>query len=307
MPNLYRDGSKGPKISAFLYFIDIKDAAGLDAGSKLNLPFVDAFIGEGLHPSLCFVTNKWSKGEDEREEEEEREEEWKSELGNRFQGARVTRLHYKPPRASELKLAKMSERDRKKEQDKYKKNALRLVEFALEKPARDRTLLEQEIDKKPLVGDTKLFQVATKSREKDIKTMEKEGKGDVAKVMREEMQNIGNTKVDDAGDIALARKMAREAGEKALGKTGGEIGAWYNRAGEALLGVYSAFVGSKQASTMQRAYYGRMVPRAAKMAMAGAEGAGKAGAIVAAGAGGALAACDAAITFWRSFFDKSRA
>jgi len=111
-----KDGTKGLKISAFLYFIDIKDAAGLDAGSKLNLPFVDAFVGKGLFPSLCFVTNKWSKDEDEREEQEEREEEWKSELGHHFHGAEITRLHYDHPRVG-------------------------LVKFALKKPARKRTLL----------------------------------------------------------------------------------------------------------------------------------------------------------------------
>jgi len=47
-----------------------------------------------------------------------------------------------------------------------------------------------------------LFKAATVSREKVITTIEKEGKGDVAKIMREEMRDISITKVDDAGDIA---------------------------------------------------------------------------------------------------------
>jgi hypothetical protein len=108
----------------------------------------------------------------------------------------------------------MSERLRKGEQAKYRESALGLVEFALKKPARKRTLLEREISETPLIGQTSLFKAATVSREKDIQAMEKEGKGDVAKIMREEMRDIGKTKVDDAGDIAWARKRAREAGGK---------------------------------------------------------------------------------------------
>ena len=257
---------------------------------------MDAFIGKGLHPSLCFVINKWSKGEDEREQEEEREEEWKSELAHQFPQARVTRLHYKPPRASEIKLAKMSELDRKKAQDKYKKNALRLVEFALGKPAKGRTLLEKEIGEKPRIGDTKLFQKATVSREKDIKSMDKQGKGDVAKVMREEMQNIGNTKVEDAGDVALSRRLAQEAGEKAMGKAGGMIGKLLNWAGETGLGVYSVFATEKQAKTLEKAYHGRMVPRAADMAKLGANIAGAPGAMVATAAASALNLVDSVFT-----------
>jgi len=166
---------------------------------------VDAFVGKDLFPSLCFVTNKWSKDEDEREEQEEREEEWKSELGHHFHGAEITRLHYDHPRASEIKLAKMSERVREGEQAKYRDCALGLVKFALKKPARKRTLLEQEISETAetlLIGQTSLFKAATVSREKVITTIEKEGKGDVAKIMREEMRDISITKVDDAGDIA---------------------------------------------------------------------------------------------------------
>ena len=303
MRNLHRDGSKGPKISAFLYFIDIKDAAGLDAGSKLNLPFVDAFIGEGLHPNLCFVTNKWSKDEDEREEEEEREKEWNSELGRRFQGARLTRLHYDHTRATEIKLAKLSERDRKKEQDKYKESALEVVESALKKPARDRTLLEKEIRVKPLVGQTSLFKAAVISTEKDIQMMENEGKRDVANVMREEMQNIGNTKVEDAGDVALSRRLAREAGRKAMGKGGEAVGEWINWAAETVIGAYSVFATQKQANALQKAYHGRMVPRAAVMAKFGADIAGKPGAMVATAAGTAFNYVDGVFTH---FFNKTR-
>ncbi|KAN0112140.1 hypothetical protein V8E52_007880 [Russula decolorans] len=298
-----KDGTKGPQISAFLYFIDIKDAAGLDAGSKLNLPFVDAFVGKGLFPSLCFVTNKWSKDEDEREEQEEREEEWKSELGHHFHGAEITRLHYDHPRASEIKLAKMSERVREGEQAKYRDCALGLVKFALKKPARKRTLLEQEISETAetlLIGQTSLFKAATVSREKVITTIEKEGKGDVAKIMREEMRDISITK---------ARKRAREAGRNAKGKTGEAIGAWYNRAGEALVGAYSVFATSKQASALQKAYHGRMVPRTADWAESGARIAGTPGALAAAAVGGALNCIDGTFTYWRSLFssNKSRA
>ena len=296
MPNLHRDGSKGPQISAFLYFIDIKDAAGLDAGSKLNLPFVDAFIGKGLHPSLCFVTNKWSKDEDEREEQEAREREWKSELGDRFHGAQITRLHYEHTRASEIKLARMGERARRNEQAMYRENALGLVEFALRKPAGKRTLLEQEITKTTLIEETSVFQAATVSRKKDITTMEKEGKGDVANVMREEMQNIGNTKVVDAGDIALSRRIAREAGEKAMGKTGGTIGKLLNWTGEMALGAYSVFATEKQAKTLEKAYHGRMVPRTAAMAKFGANVAGAPGAMVATAAASVFNWADSAIT-----------
>ena len=257
---------------------------------------MDAFIGKGLHPSLCFVTNKWSKDEDEREEEEEREKEWKSELGNRFPKARVTQIHYNPPRASEIKLAKMSERDRKKEQDKYRESALGLVESALKKPASDHTLLEKEIRVKPLVGQTSLFQAAVISTEKDIQAMENEGKRDVANVMREEMQNIGNTKVEDAGDVALSRRIAREAGRKAMGKKGEVIGEWVNWAAERVIGAYSVFATEKQANALQKAYHGRMVPRTAAMTNLGADIAGTPGAMVATAAGTALNYVDGAFT-----------
>ena len=122
---------------------------------------MDAFIGEGLHPSLCFVTNKWSTDEEDREEEEARGKQWKSILGHRFHGARVTQLHYEHPRASEIKLARISERDRKYEQAKYKESALGVVEFALKRPARERTLLEQEISEKKPVWQTSLFKSAS--------------------------------------------------------------------------------------------------------------------------------------------------
>jgi len=154
-----------------------------------------------------------------------------------------------------------------------------------------------------------LFKAATVSREKVITTIEKEGKGDVAKIMREEMRDISITKVDDAGDIAWARKRAREAGRNAKGKTGEAIGAWYNRAGEALVGAYSVFATSKQASALQKAYHGRMVPRTADWAESGARIAGTPGALAAAAVGGALNCIDGTFTYWRSLFssNKSRA
>ena len=289
-PNLHRDGSKGPKISAFLYFIDIKDAAGLDAGSKLNLPFVDAFIGEGLHPSLCFVINKWSRGKDEREVEEVREEQWKSFLGDRFPEARVTRLHHKPSRASEIKLTKMSELERKKAQAKYKKSTRQLVEFALENTARDHPSVAKESNGNKQLKEIELVKVALKSREKDIEAVEKQGKGDEADVMRKEMEDIGNTEVDDAGEVALARQMAREAGEKAMGEVGGEIGEFYNKAGEKLLGAYSGFMGSdsKQASAMQKTYHDLIVPQTAALTEVGADIAGTPGAILGMAVGSGL-------------------
>ena len=257
---------------------------------------MDAFVGEGLHPSLCFVTNKWSKDEDEREEQEEREKEWVSELSDRFHGARITRLHYEHTRASEIKLAKMSERERKEERARYRESTRELVKLALEKPARERTLLEKEIKENTLVKQTSVFHAATVTREREIRVMQKEGKTEVAEVMREETQNIGNTRLEDAGDIALSRRLAREAGEKAMGKTGGMIGKLLNWAGETGLGVYSVFATEKQAKTLEKAYHGRMVPRAAEMAKLGANIAGAPGAMVATAAASVFNMADSVFT-----------
>ena len=218
-----RDGTKGSWISAFLYFIDIKDRAGLDAASELNLSFMNAFIGKELFPNLCFVINNWSISSDMRGKQEAREKVWVSELNRRFPGARIERLHYEHPHASETMLKKISNRDREVEQGKYKNSTLGLVKLALKTPAKKRTLLEKELSVKTLVGQTSLFQAAVVRREEDIEAMKEEGKHDVAEFMREDMQDIGNTKVDDAGDIALARKLAREAGA--------EIWPWYNSQG----------------------------------------------------------------------------
>ena len=263
-----------------------------------------AFLGKGLFPNLFFVTNQWSKDEDEREEQKVREKEWKSELNRRFPGAPIERLHYKYPHAGETKLKKMNTQEREFEQGKYKESTLKLVKLALKNPAEKRTLLEQEIgdSKKPMVGQTTLFQAAAVTREKDIKEMEKAGKDAEAKVMRDETNKIRDTTIDNAGDVAKARKIAREAGEKAMGEMGGAIGAWYNRAGEGVVGAYSAFATEKQANALSDAYHNRMVPRTAAMAKAGAEIAGTPGAMVATAAGTAANWVDGTVTFWTSLF-----
>ena len=225
---------------------------------------MNAFIGKELFPNVCFVINNWSIGSDTREKQEEREKEWVSELNRRFPGARIERLHYEHPHASEIKLKKMSNRDREVEQGKYKKSTLGLVKLALKNSAETCTLLQQEIRKKPLVRQTSLFQAAVIRMEEDIEAMEEEGKDDLAEVMRDELQKIGNTKVEDASDVAMARKRAREAEGKAMGKMGEAIGEWYEKAGEKVIGAYSIFSTSKQEKALKESYRDRMVPRTAK-------------------------------------------
>ena len=268
---------------------------------------MDAFIGEGLHRNLCFVINKWSRGKEDREEEEEREEQWKSVLGKSFPKARVTRLHHKPSRASEKKITNMTELEKKKAQAKYKKSTRQLVEFALEKTAEDHTLVEKEIgDGNGPIGSITISQIGTDIRKNEIEEKRRRGNGDEADVMLGELEDINDTPIDKAGNIALARQMAREAGEKAMGGVGGEIGEFYNKAGEKFLGAYSGFMGpdSKQASAMQKTYHELIVPRTAALTEVGADIAGTPGAMVGTAVGSGLAFCDSVATFWRSVFDN---
>ena len=255
---------------------------------------------------MCFVINKWSKNDEAREDQEQRETEWVTVLKDRFPEARIERLHYKHPRTTESRLAAMNERARGNEQAKYRESALGIVESAMKKPAEKRTLLEKDISENAEVGDTHAFKAAVVSKAKDIKAMKKAGKSAMAKVVCDETNNIGRTKMGHAGDVAKARKRAREAGGKALGKPGEVIGGLYERAGEMVIGAYSLISNAKQKEALGKVYREKMVPRTAEMAENGAKHGAKGfgvpgkiiGTMVGTAAGTALNWYDGFTTYW---------
>jgi hypothetical protein len=281
------------------------DDAGLDAGSQLNQAFVRELLGQGVIASLSFVTTKWSKHEELREQQEDREEEWKDTLKANFPDARFTRLDYDHRRSTEKQLEAMGEGRRKVEQDKYRQNVLNVVKFALENPATEATLLEKEVGGNgKTVGETSVFKAAAISREMKIKAVEPNGDVALAKAMREDVLQIANTKVEDASEVEkrrqAARKLALEAGYLATGNEA--VGRIYDMGGELVIDVCSLVSTEKQQKAVREAYDKRMVPRVLEATKMGANVAGKPGAMVAGMAAMAYNCLDA-VAVWAALLN----
>ncbi|KAF7326479.1 hypothetical protein MSAN_02509200 [Mycena sanguinolenta] len=147
--SILQSSEKRPTIKAFLYLIDITDAAGLDQENQKNLDFLAALVGADVFSSVVFVTTKWANpaDEDAREVQEERHSQWEDILLDSFPGSRLVRLDVETSRRSTKKL----EADpalAKIERAKYRNNALKVIRFALERPATRPTQLEQEMNGK---------------------------------------------------------------------------------------------------------------------------------------------------------------
>ncbi|KAF7350776.1 G domain-containing protein [Mycena sanguinolenta] len=174
--SILRSSENQTTIKVFLYLIDINDGAGLDHENEKNLNFLAALVGEGVFSNVVFVTTKWGSPADEdgREVQEDRHCKWESKLLVKFPGSRLIRLDAHTSRRSPKRL----EADpvlAAVEKVKYRDNALNVIRFALERPAKQPTQLEQELNGSGgtdmTIGDTSLGQLVTQQVQEEAQSL----------------------------------------------------------------------------------------------------------------------------------------
>jgi hypothetical protein len=281
---------KEATIKAFLYLIDITDAAGLDQENQKSLDFLAALVGAQVFSSVVFVTTKWGSpaDEDAREVQEERHSQWERLLFERFPGSRLVRLDHLTSRRS----AKRLEADpalAQTEKVKYRDNALNAIRFALERPATRPTQLEQEVNGPEgdhmTIGDTTLGQVVRKQVRQQAESLVQSGQADAANAILGHEADIGSLRVKD---LNLAEK-AREAGAKVLPwcpSLGAELGELVYRYGKVGMAFVSAVAPKTRGAAISETF-NEGVERTVKMATHGAQQGGTVGGVVAAVAGAA--------------------
>lgn len=279
---------KEATIKAFLYLIDITDAAGLDQENQKNLEFLAALVGAEVFSSVVFVATKWGSqaDEDTREVQEERHAQWKPILLDAFPGSRLVRLDDQTSRRSAKKLAAdpaLAEAERLK----YRDNALNVIRLALERPATCPTQLEQEVNgpqgDNMTIGDTSLGRVVKKQVQELAYSLAQSGDTDAANAMLEHEADIARLRVDD---LSLAEK-AREAGTRVLStcpSLGAELGELLYRYGKVGMEVVSAVAPGRRRGAIMKTFNDG-VERTVQMVTHGAQQGGTVGGIVAAATG----------------------
>ncbi|KAF7351775.1 p-loop containing nucleoside triphosphate hydrolase protein [Mycena sanguinolenta] len=288
--SILHSSEKEATIKAFLYLIDITDAAGLDQENQKNLDFLAALVGEEVFSSVVFVTTKWGSpaDEDTREVQEERHSQWERILLDSFPGSRLVRLDDQTSRRSAKKL-EANPALAEAEKVRYRANTLNVIRLALERPATRPTQLEQEVNgpegANMTIGDTSLGQVVKMQVQQQAASLAASGQADAANALLGYEADIARLRVDD---LKLAEK-AREAGARVLSlcpSLGAELGELFYRYGKVAMEVVSAVAPrARRAAIMET--FNNGVERTVQMATHGAQQSGIVGGVLAAAAGAA--------------------
>ncbi|KAJ6473740.1 hypothetical protein C8R45DRAFT_935856 [Mycena sanguinolenta] len=286
--SILHSSEKEATIKAFLYLIDITDAAGLDQENRKNLDFLAALVGKEVFSSVVFVTTKWGSpaDEDTREVQEERHAQWERTLLDSFPESRLVRLDDRTSRRS-AKTLEANPALAEEEKVKYRANALSVIRLALERPATQPTQLENEVNgpqgDEMTIGDTSLGRVVKKQVQELAHSLAQSGDPDAANAMLEYEADVGNLRVND---LNLAEK-AREVGAKVLHwcpSLGAELGELIYRYGKVGMEVVSAVAPRARRAAIMETFHGG-VERTVRMTTQGAQQGGTVGGILAAATG----------------------
>ncbi|KAJ6473727.1 hypothetical protein C8R45DRAFT_1163009 [Mycena sanguinolenta] len=269
--SILHSSEKKATIKAFLYLIDITDAAGLDQENRKNLDFLAALVGKEVFSSVVFVTTKWGSPADEhaREVQEEQHAQWERILLDSFPESRLVRLDDRTWRRSAKKL---------------EANPALAEE---ERPATQPMQLEKEVNgpqgNEMTIGDTSLGRVVKMQVQELAHLLAQSGDPDAANAILEYEADIGSLRVND---LNLAEK-AREAGAKVLHwclSLGAELGELIYRYGKVGMEVVSAVAPRAQRAAIMETFHGG-VERTVRMTTQGAQQGGTVGGILAAATG----------------------
>ncbi|KAH8799632.1 hypothetical protein DL96DRAFT_1824332 [Flagelloscypha sp. PMI_526] len=159
-------------IKGILYFIGINDDT-MGEDNIRNLETFKALVGEEVLESIVFVTTKWFTEADPnaRKRCETNFVRWEEIIRRDFPGASILRLDDTTGRLSEEDLNEISSAERRKREQEYHNNAMRVLQQLLKKSATQPILAQREMyegGEKMKVGHTTLGKTTIRHLSDDI-------------------------------------------------------------------------------------------------------------------------------------------